>query len=103
MPTYEYYCEHCKGKFDKFQSITAAPLKRCPTCKHKVRRLPGTGGGIIFKGKGFYATDYRSESYTKAQKSDKAPAAETGGGKTESKAGAKTGAGTEKRSEGGSK
>ena len=103
MPTYEYYCEHCRHKFEKFQSITAEPLKRCPACRHKIRRLPGTGGGIIFKGKGFYATDYRSESYNKAQKSDKAPTVEAGSGKTESNAGTKSGAGTEKKSESGSK
>ena len=71
MPTYEYECQHCKHRFDKFQTMTEEPLKRCPKCKHKVRRLPGTGGGIIFKGSGFYQTDYRSEGYAKKKNEEK--------------------------------
>ena len=59
MPTYEYECKKCKDKFEIFQNITAEPLKKCPKCNGKVRRLIGAGGGIIFKGSGFYATDYR--------------------------------------------
>src|ERR1041385_7402408 len=71
MPTYEYKCEACGHQFEKFQSITAAPIKKCPECgKAKVHRLIGTGAGLLFKGSGFYITDYRSESYKDAAKSD---------------------------------
>ena len=59
MPTYEYECLTCGYKFEKFQSMTDKPLKKCPKCKGRVRRLFGIGSGIIFKGSGFYATDYR--------------------------------------------
>lgn len=59
MPTYEYECESCGYRFEKFQSITAKTLKKCPKCGKKLRRLIGEGSGIIFKGSGFYATDYK--------------------------------------------
>jgi len=65
MPTYEYRCKGCNYKFEKFQSINDQPVKVCPVCRGEVERLIGTGGGIIFKGSGFYITDYRSESYKK--------------------------------------
>ena len=72
MPTYEYECNACHHKFEKFQSITAAPTRKCPECgKSKVRRLIGAGGGIIFRGSGFYQTDYRSDSYKTAASADK--------------------------------
>ena len=72
MPTYEYQCENCGHFFEKFQSITAGPLKKCPDCKKmKLNRLIGTGAGIIFKGGGFYETDYRSESYKEGEKKAK--------------------------------
>ena len=72
MPTYEYRCDSCGHEFEQFQSISARPLKTCPECKRRtLRRLIGTGGGIIFKGSGFYQTDYRSESYRKAAEADK--------------------------------
>ena len=72
MPTYEYECEACGERFEKFQSITAKPVRKCPACgKLRVRRLIGTGAGIIFKGSGFYETDYRSESYKKSAEKDK--------------------------------
>ena len=61
MPTYEYKCEKCGYCFEEFQSMTAEPLKECPKCKGKVKRLIGKGGGIIFKGSGFYATDYKKK------------------------------------------
>jgi len=61
MPTYDYECEKCKDKFEVFQSITAEPLGECPKCKGKVRRLIGSGAGIIFKGSGFYQTDYKNK------------------------------------------
>ena len=72
MPTYEYTCESCGYEFEQFQSMTAKPVRKCPKCgKASVRRLIGVGGGVIFKGSGFYATDYRSESYKKAAESEK--------------------------------
>src|SRR3989442_186380 len=67
MPTYEYVCEACGHQFDEIQSFKDEPLKKCPACKKKkLRRLFGTGAGIIFKGSGFYQTDYRSDSYKNA-------------------------------------
>jgi len=82
MPTYEYQCDACGKKFEKFQSISAAPIRKCPFCnENKVRRLIGMGSGLIFKGSGFYATDYRSDSYKKSAKSESAPAAGKGDSK----------------------
>ena len=76
MPTYEYHCDECGADFELFQSIKAKPIKKCPACgKRRARRLIGTGAGVIFKGNGFYATDYRSDSYTQAANKDK-PASE---------------------------
>lgn len=87
MPTYEYRCAACGHEMEEFQSITAAPLKKCPACgKSKLKRLIGTGAGIIFKGSGFYETDYRSDSYKQAAKADK----EAGAPKTETKSDAKS-------------
>ncbi|MFH1553125.1 MAG: FmdB family zinc ribbon protein [Candidatus Omnitrophota bacterium] len=60
MPTYNYRCEKCQYHFEQFQSITDSPVKKCSRCKGPVRRLISTGAGIIFKGKGFYQTDYKS-------------------------------------------
>ena len=82
MPTYEYVCEKCGHRFEKFQPISAQPLAVCPEelCarkrwgKGKVKRAIVAGGGLIFKGSGFYATDYRSEKYKEAARKD-APAA----------------------------
>ncbi len=71
MPTYEYECGKCGNVFEEFQSITAPPRKRCPKCRGKVKRLISGGGGIIFKGSGFYATDYRSNSYKEGEKKEK--------------------------------
>jgi len=72
MPTYEYVCEKCDHEFELFQSITADALETCPreACNGGVRRLIGTGAGIIFKGSGFYETDYRSESYKAGAKKE---------------------------------
>jgi len=86
MPTYEYICETCDSEFERFQSITARALRKCPDCgKFTLKRLVGTGSGIIFKGSGFYQTDYRSESYKEGEKSEK-KAADTGTSKDKSKA-----------------
>jgi putative FmdB family regulatory protein len=72
MPTYAYVCQNCGHEFEQFQSITAKPLQKCPHCsKRRLKRLIGSGAGIIFKGSGFYQTDYRSESYKKAEKESK--------------------------------
>ena len=70
MPTYDYECQSCGHGFEQFQRISEAPLETCPQCGGRVRRLLGTGAGILFKGSGFYATDYRSESYRKAAKTE---------------------------------
>jgi putative FmdB family regulatory protein len=78
MPTYEYQCDACGNKFEKFQSIKSAPIRKCPRCgKNKVRRLIGTGAGLIFKGSGFYITDYRSDSYKEKAKSESGEKSET--------------------------
>tara|TARA_B100000809_G_C15073036_1_gene506798 strand:+ start:816 stop:1124 length:309 start_codon:yes stop_codon:yes gene_type:complete len=72
MPTYEYECDACGHEFELFQSITDSVKRKCPECgKLKLRRLFGTGGAIVFKGSGFYQTDYRSESYKKQAKEDR--------------------------------
>ena len=71
MPTYDYICDACQHEMELFQNISEEPIKKCPECgKKKLRRLFGTGGGIIFKGSGFYTTDYRSDSYRKSAASD---------------------------------
>ena len=76
MPTYDYECDACGHKFELFQAITAKPIKKCPTCgRAKARRLIGTGAGIIFKGSGFYCTDYRSKNYQSAAKKEQPAAA----------------------------
>jgi|TARA_B100000530_G_scaffold148938_1_gene93439 putative FmdB family regulatory protein len=72
MPTYEYCCKICPHTWEEFQSIKAKPSRKCPECgKLKAKRIISAGGGIIFKGSGFYQTDYRSESYKKGEKADK--------------------------------
>ena len=84
MPTYDYECDACGHRFEQFQQISASPLKKCPECKKsKLRRLFGIGAALMFKGSGFYQTDYRSESYKKAAAADK-PASEKGGDKKSS-------------------
>jgi putative FmdB family regulatory protein len=87
MPTYDYECDNCGHEFELFQSISEPVKKKCPECgKPKLRRLFGTGAAVVFKGSGFYQTDYRSESYKKAAEKDK-PA---GDSKSESKGDAKS-------------
>ena len=71
MPTYEYKCRDCAEKFDEFQKITDPPLAKCPFCGGDVDRIISGGSGLLFKGSGFYLTDYRSESYKKAADKEK--------------------------------
>jgi len=72
MPTYDYRCNNCKHTFEAFQSITKKPLRKCPECgKLKLQRLIGAGGGILFRGSGFYQTDHRSKAYKQAAEEHK--------------------------------
>jgi len=88
MPTYEYVCEKCGQQFDKFQSMAAKPLTICPedVCaqkrwgKGRVKKVISAGAGLIFKGSGFYITDYRSENYKEGAKKDSAPTSSATGG-----------------------
>ena len=94
MPTYDYVCDGCGHAFELFQSMSDGVKKTCPECgKKKLRRLIGAGGAIVFKGSGFYKTDYRSDSYKKGAEADKtasgssgssAPSGGDGGKKTDS-------------------
>jgi putative FmdB family regulatory protein len=105
MPTYEYRCEKCQGTFELFQSMKDAALGVCPEDKccldtwghGKVKRLLGTGAGLIFKGSGFYTTDYRSSNYREAAKKEsgtKEGGAKEGGGAKTDPGAAKSGGGT---------
>jgi putative FmdB family regulatory protein len=88
MPTYEYACDGCQHQFDELQSFSDPPLTKCPKCgKKKLRRLFGTGAAILFKGAGFYQTDYRSESYKAGEKKDSDAAKPATTGDTAGKAG----------------
>ena len=83
MPTYEYRCTACGHEFEAFQQMTDDPFEQCPECGDRVKRLIGTGAGIIFKGSGFYETDYRSSEYREAAKREK----QSGKGETTSDSG----------------
>ena len=84
MPTYEYQCDACDHEFELFQQMSDSVKRKCPECKKlKLKRLVGTGGAVIFKGSGFYETDYRSKSYQKGAEADK-KARETSSDKTDS-------------------
>jgi len=86
MPTYEYRCHACDNKWEEFQSIKAEPTKKCPKCKKaKAERIISAGGGIIFKGSGFYQTDYRSESYKKGAEAAKKASDSSSASTSESK------------------
>jgi putative FmdB family regulatory protein len=75
MPTYEYACDACGHRFEQFQSITAAALRKCPACgKSRLQRLIGIGAAVLFNGGGFYETDYRSDAYRKAEEAEKSAA-----------------------------
>jgi putative FmdB family regulatory protein len=90
MPTYDYECDACGHTFELFQSISEPVKKKCPECsKPKLRRLFGTGAAVVFKGSGFYQTDYRSDSYKKAAEKD-SPSESEGDKKSESKSESKT-------------
>jgi putative FmdB family regulatory protein len=82
MPTYEYECDDCGHGFELFQSITDRVRRKCPACGAlKLKRLIGPGGAVIFKGSGFYQTDYRSDSYKKAAEAEKKKPSESKGAK----------------------
>ncbi len=102
MPTYEYRCEKCGHEFEEFQSITAKPIKKCPKCgKLSVKRLISAGVGIIFRGSGFYETDYRSDQYKQAAKKESEagkPETAAADAKVDGKAGAKSDAKREAKS-----
>jgi putative FmdB family regulatory protein len=86
MPTYDYECDACGHTWEIFQPITADPISKCPACgKKKARRLFGTGAALMFKGSGFYETDYRSESYKKSAKAEQS-STESGGSGSSGKA-----------------
>jgi putative FmdB family regulatory protein len=95
MPTYEYVCEKCGHQFDKFQSISAKPLTVCPEAlcsqkswgRGKVKRAISGGAGIIFKGSGFYITDYRSDNYKEAAKKESSSASSSSSGSSSKAAG----------------
>jgi putative FmdB family regulatory protein len=81
MPTYDYVCDACNHQFELFQSITASAERKCPKCgRLKLRRLIGPGAAIMFRGSGFYKTDYRSESYKKAAAAEKHAGGDGSGG-----------------------
>lgn len=92
MPTYDYECSACGHTFEEFQGINDPVLKKCPECKkNKLQRLFGTGAAIVFKGSGFYQTDYRSEGYKKAAKADSKKQSGDSGKKGDSKGKSDTG------------
>ncbi|MFH1753527.1 MAG: FmdB family zinc ribbon protein, partial [Candidatus Omnitrophota bacterium] len=74
MPTYDYECTECSHRFELFQNMTAAPISVCPKCNGVVKRLIGSGAGIIFKGSGFYETDYKRKEKKEAHKESDPPA-----------------------------
>jgi putative FmdB family regulatory protein len=94
MPTYDYVCDGCGHAFELFQSMTDGVKKTCPKCKKKkLRRLIGAGGAIVFKGSGFYKTDYRSDSYKKGAAADSGGSKPEGGKKTDGGSAASKGGG----------
>ncbi len=75
MPTYDYQCSACGHRYEMFQRMSDRPKRTCPKCKGRARRLIGTGAGLLFKGSGFYTTDYRSAGYRKDATADTSPPA----------------------------
>jgi len=93
MPTYDYVCDACGHKFEEFQYIKEEPLRKCPECKKmKLRRLIGAGAAIVFKGSGFYQTDYRSESYKKGESGAKSVSSDSTSSGSDTKSDTKSGA-----------
>jgi putative FmdB family regulatory protein len=92
MPTYDYLCDACKHRFELYQSITDKAKRKCPVCgRRRLRRLIGPGAAIVFKGSGFYKTDYRSESYKKAAAAERGAGSPSGSnGSGDGKPAAKT-------------
>ena len=91
MPTYDYECSACSHTFELFQNINDPVKKKCPECgKNQLKRLFGTGAAIMFKGSGFYQTDYRSEGYKKAAKADNKKSESSDSGKSDSASSAKS-------------
>jgi putative FmdB family regulatory protein len=93
MPTYEYECQKCHHRFELFQSIKDEPKKTCPKCRGRVKRLLGTGAGLIFKGSGFYITDYRKPGYKERAKKESGTATASTSGShsnTDKSSGSKT-------------
>ncbi len=97
MPTYEYRCDGCGHELELFQNISAAPKKRCPACKkQRLKRKIGGGAGFLFKGSGFYLTDYRSDSYKKGADADKREPDKKEGDKKPAESGASSAGGDKK-------
>lgn len=100
MPTYDYICKNCKHELEIFQSMTEAPKKKCPECgKNTLERQIGIGAAVMFKGSGFYETDYRSESYKKAQAADAEKSKPTDGKTADAKSDAKADPKTDSKAE----
>lgn len=100
MPTYDYECDACGHTFELFQSISEPVEKKCPECKKlKLRRLFGTGAAVVFKGSGFYQTDYRSDSYKKGAEKDKPASESKSDSKGESKSESKSSSSSDSKSE----
>ena len=99
MPTYDYRCSKCNHEWELFQSIKAGPVKKCPACgKQGAKRVIGSGAGIIFRGSGFYQTDYRSDSYKKAAAADsKSADAKSTESKASESSSSKAGSSSEKK------
>ena len=85
MPTYQYQCTNCSYEFEEFQQITEDPITVCPKCQGKVKRLITGGSGLLFKGSGFYITDYRSSNYKTDARKDTNSAFSSGSKKSDSK------------------
>ena len=100
MPTYDYRCNACDHEFELFQSMSAGVKKKCPECgKMALARLIGTGAAVMFKGSGFYETDYRSDSYKKSAEADKKASESKPETKSETKSESKTDSKAGKKSE----
>jgi putative FmdB family regulatory protein len=84
MPTYQYRCPECGHEFEEFQSMTEDAIETCPKCQGKTKRLISGGAGILFKGSGFYQTDYRSSSYRKDAQKEKSDSAVSSAGSSDS-------------------